>query len=803
MKKKRANNMEYNGVIDKAKKPFKLPKKILGLTQAEVKQRILNGDVNIIPKAPSRTIPQMIRANFFNVFNGLNLVLAALVIIAGSPKNAIFAFVIVVNSIIGVGQELNAKKTLEKLSVLSMASVNVIREGIKKRISIEEIVKDDVVFLDSGQQILADCELVQGDEVEIDESMLTGEAFPVHKKEGDKLFSGSFVVAGEGFAKVTQVGSETYSSRLAEEARKFKIINSELQSSISSIIKMLLFLIAPVGIMLAITQFKFAHLNWQQSIIGSVSGIVGMIPEGLVLLASATFIVSVVKLAKHDTLVQQLSATEILARVDVLCVDKTGTITEGRLNLVDIVPLNNHNIEDIDNVLGVLSNNLPSKNPTQLAILEHYKEYNQIPILEKVPFSSRRKWGGIILEEYGAWVLGAPEILLADEYEEYRNQVEEEASKGRRVLLLAKVDEQTLKSGINSKIQEAALILIEDVIREEAPKVIKYFKKQDVSLKVISGDNPVTVSAVAMRVGIENADKYVDARELPSDFKELKRVVDNYSVFGRVTPHQKKDIIKALKERGHTVAMTGDGVNDVLALKESDCGIAMANGSDATKAVAQLVLLNSDFGSLPKVVAEGRKQIFNLERVAELFLSKTAFFILLAVVFCFARISYPLIPIQSSLVGSCAIGLPAFFLSMLPYEGRIQGNFLRRILSKSIPNGVIMGILVTIPYIMTYMNGYSYRYCSTVTVLVFLGISLIILAKVSVPFTKFKSGLLAFVIVVSAIGFLTPIGKFVFSLDSLRMKEWILSIVFIAIAYPIIEIVTRLVLPKAKAKIMQ
>lgn len=779
--------MECNEVIKNRKKPFKA--NILnGLTVSDVKERILRGEVNKIPKAPSRTIWQMIRANFFNVFNGLNIVLAALVLIAGSPKNAIFAFVIIVNSVIGVGQELNAKKTLERLSVLSMANVTVMRDGKKKRISIEELVKDDVVCLEGGQQILADCEIIESDELEIDESMLTGEADPIYKIEGNKLYSGSFVVTGEGYARVVSVGKETYSSKLAEEARKFKIVDSELQSSISKIIKLLLWLIGPVGIILAVTQIKFANNSWQDAIIGSVSGIIGMVPEGLVLLASATFIVSVVRLAKYDTLVQQLSATEILARVDTLCVDKTGTITEGKLKLVEVSPLKNNSKKIIDDVLAVLVNTLPSKNPTQNAILERYKTIPNIKVIEKVPFSSRRKWGGVVLEKYGAWVLGAPEIILKDRYNEYIDEIEIEANKGRRVLLLAKVKTTSLKSGINYDIDEEALILIEDVIREEAPEVLRFFKDEGVALKVISGDNPVTVSAVAKRAGVENAENYVDARTLPKDFEKLKDVINMYTVFGRVNPHQKKEIIRALKANGHTVAMTGDGVNDVLALKESDCGIAMANGSDATKAVAQLVLMNSDFGSLPKVVSEGRKQIFNLERVAELFLSKTAFFVILAIVFCIARVSYPLTPIQSSLVGSCAIGIPAFFLSMLPYKGRIKEGFLKRILSKSIPNGVMMGILVIIAFFIAYFGGYGYVYCSSVALFSFLGLSLVILVKVSLPLSKFKVILTLGMILGSGLCCFVPIGREIFGIELLDMKHWILVGVLVLISYPLSSI---------------
>lgn len=759
-----------------------------GLTEDDVRNRIAKGEVNKIPSAPSRTIWQIVRANLFNIFTWLNIILALVCILAGSPKNAIFAGVIIVNSIIGIVQELSARKTLEKLSVLSMAHTKVLRSGNIKDISVEELVLNDIVYLDSGHQVLADCEVVECDELEVDESMLTGESDPVYKRVGDKILSGSFIVAGEGFAEVKKVGVNTYSSELAEEARKFKIINSELQSSINKIIKLLLWLIVPIGIILTSTQIIFSNTGWKSALLGTVSGIVGMIPEGLVLLTSATFIVSVVKLAKLNTLVQQLSATEVLARVDVLCVDKTGTITEGKLNLVDIENIGESNEGMINIALSSLVHSLPSKNPTQKAILERYSDYSTLGVLEKVPFSSGRKWGGVVLEDNNAWVLGAPEILLKDRYKIFSEKIENEAMKGRRVLLLGRVDQTSLKSGINVEVNEEALIYIEDVIKKEAPQVLKYFKEEGVDLRVISGDNPVTVSAVAMRAGLENWDKYIDARTLPKSVDELKCIVDNYTIFGRVTPHQKKDIIKALQAKGHVVAMTGDGVNDVLALKESDCGIAMANGSDATRAVAQLVLMDSDFGALPHVVEEGRKQINNLERVAELFLSKTVFFVCLAFIFSALMLPYPLLPIQSSLVGSCAIGIPAFFLALLPSKDRVESGFLRRILTTSIPNGVIMVTLTTIGYVVSYLSGAETEVSRSVALLIFAGISLIILVRLSFPITKFKFTLVVIMITCVILCYLTPIGRMVFNLSSLTIKDWIIAGALISLSWPLISI---------------
>ena len=780
--------MECRKINDSTNSDFNKKSDVIGLTDSEVQERISKGQINKMPKSPSRSIWQMIRANFFNVFNAINVVLALICIIAGSPKNAIFAGVIIVNSVIGVGQELNAKKTLEKLSVLSMAHTKVLRNGKIQKICVEELVLDDIVYLTAGSQVLADCCVQDEDELEVDESMLTGEADPVYKKKDDKVLSGSFIVAGEAYAKVEKVGGNTYSSQLADEARKFKIVNSELQTSISKIIKLLLWMIVPIGVILTATQIIYSGATWNEAVVAAVSGIIGMIPEGLVLLASATFIVSVVKLAKYDALIQQLSTTEILARVDVLCVDKTGTITEGKLKLTNVVNVDKEN-EDVNDVLAALVHNLPSKNPTQEAILAKYKERPNIDVIEKVPFSSKRKWGGIILKGRGAWVMGAPEILLGDRYEEFRSIVEHEAKQGRRVLLLGKINQLTLKNDLVSDVEEKALIIIEDIIKQDAPKVLKYFEESGVKLKVISGDNPVTVSAVAMRAGVSGYDKYVDATTLPTDVNELKEVVDDYNIFGRVTPHQKKNLVKALQMKGHTVAMTGDGVNDVLALKEADCGIAMGSGSDATKAVAQLVLLNSDFGALPKVVAEGRKQINNLERVAELFLTKTVFFVCLAFIFSAIMVPYPLLPIQTSLVGSCTIGIPAFFLALLPCKKMVQRGFLKRILTKSIPNGIVMVIFTTIGYLVTYFSGAPVERCRSVAVLIFIGISLVVLIRVSIPITKIKLILILTMTAAIAICYTTSIGKMVFSLDTITLREFIMAAVFTVVSWPLISLV--------------
>ncbi|WP_244834042.1 cation-translocating P-type ATPase [Clostridium sp. BJN0001] len=760
---------------------------IKGLNDEEVKRLIKDGKVNYIPKAPSRTIWQILRANLFTSFNLINIILAIVVIIAGSPKNSIFVGVIVVNTIIGVAQEVRAKDILEKLSVISLAKAKVVRNGHIIEIPAQKIVLGDILYIESGMQILADAEFIDGDGIEIDESMLTGESDSIFKNPKDKLYSGSFVVAGEGFISVTKVGKETYSSSLAEEAKQFKIINSELQTSINKIFKVIIWIVIPLSILLTITQLNIKGTTWQAAVIGTVGGIIGMIPEGLVLLTSATFIVAVIKLSKFDTLVQQLCATEILARVDVLCLDKTGTLTKGKLKLSSIKNIGKEKKETIDNVLALLVNNLPSKNPTQNAILDKYSDFQTSDkCISKIPFSSKRKWGGATFEKLGTWVLGAPEIVLKNNYEIIRDSVDEEAKKGKRVLLLAHIKKDVITEELEGIVEPEAIIVIEDIIRDEAEETLRYFNEHSVDVKILSGDNPVTVAEVARRAGVKNSDKYINAGMLPEDEDEFLRTVKNTAIFGRVTPHQKKRIVIALKKLGHTVAMTGDGVNDVLALKASDCGIAMANGSDATKAVAQLVLMKSDFSALPKVVEEGRKQINNVERVAELFLSKTVYSVILAFICSILMIPFPILPIQLSLVGSCTIGIPGFFLALLPSKGAVKKGFLRRVLTVSIPNGIILAAFTLGMFIMCLYRKIPLGYSRTLALLMFSGISIVILFRVARPLTKFKTILCMLMFGIILLAFLTPIGRFIFSLNRIILKYWVISLLIIGISGPCI-----------------
>jgi len=762
----------------------------IGLTDQEVTERIQRGQVNKLPQAPSRTIWEIMRANLFTSFNLLNAILAAVVFIAGSPKNALFVGVIIFNTFIGMFQELRAKATLEKLSVLNVSHVNVIRDGQEQSIVTEQLVMDDVMILNPGDKIAADAKVLAGSKIEVDESLLTGEADPINKQDGAEILSGSFVVAGSGYAKVTKVGSATYAAKLASEAKKFKRINSELQGAVNKLFKVIMWLVVPIGAMLICTQLMFTHATWQDAAIAAVSGIVSMVPEGLVLLTSATFVVAIAKLAKHRTLVQELPATEVLARVNMLCLDKTGTITEGKLDLVDVKLLGQETKQQVDTMLAAVVHAMPSMNPTQQAIRDRYQTAPDLEVKNTIPFSSDKKWSGAIFANKGAWVVGAPEMILKDEYKQIQDDVEQEAKQGRRVLLFAEVNDKALHQGEIREPRIVALLLIADRIREEAPDALRYFAEEGVSIKIISGDNPITVSAVAARAGVQGAENYVDARTLPDNVEDMTKVVDQYTVFGRVTPHQKKLLVQALQSQGHTVAMTGDGVNDVLALKEADCGIAMANGSDAAKAVSQLVLLTSDFGVLPKVVAEGRKIINNLEKVSVLFLSKTVYSILLSLIFSILLMPYPIMPIHVTLIGGLMIGIPAFFLALSPNQERVSTGFLKRVLCISIPNAVILAGFTIIMFLYAYKSGHGIREARTLAVLVLGGTSLVVLARLARPFNAMKIWLVIAMSLLFIAAFLTRLGKEIFMLTSLT--SILPALLLILLSWPLLSLINRL-----------
>ncbi|MBU5225935.1 HAD-IC family P-type ATPase [Clostridium senegalense] len=715
-----------------------MEEKIRGLNDKDVEERIKSGKVNNIPKPPSRTLTQILRANILTSYNILNISLAILLILIGSPKDAVFIIIVIANIILGAFQEIHAKRILERLAVINSKRAYVIRNGKTKNITAEEIVIDDIMILKTGDQILVDCEVIQDVEVEVDESMITGESDSILKQKGSKLLSGSVVTAGQCYAVARCVGGETYAAKLANEARKFKLINSELQKSTGKIFKIIMWMILPLGLLLTTSQLMSGNESWKSALIGSVTGIIGMVPEGLILLTSTTFVVAVIRLSKLHTLVQELPATEVLARVDVLCLDKTGTITKGDLKVSEIIALKENNTKDVEKYTSAIAYSFLGGNQTNKAILNKFKENPNLKVKNKIPFSSKRKWTAVEFENEGTWILGAPEVILKEEYANIAKRVKSAAEAGKRILLLAKFNGEILSEDLNGDIHGIGLIFLEDIIRDNAEEAIDYFEKENVKIKIISGDNPITVSAIAKKVGIKNGEKYIDSRLLPESEEELAKVVEETCVFGRVTPHQKRRIVKALKSNEHTVAMTGDGVNDVLALKEADCGIAMASGADATKAVAQLVLMNSDFASLPNVVTEGRQLINNLEKVSELFLSKIVYFIIMCISFSLLRLPFPITPFQLTLIGSITIGIPSFFLALAPNKERIKKNFLKRVLQVSIPNGVMIGISTTIAFLIGFHSGLSMKQSSSLSLVVFTALSLFVVFKVSRPLNLYR-----------------------------------------------------------------
>ena len=767
-----------------------------GLTSAEVAERVGRGLTNLVPSAPTRTVGQIVRGNVFTPINLIVAILAALVIVAGSPKDALFGGVIVANSVIGVVQELRAKRVLDELRVVNAPKAHVVRDGQVGDIQVHELVLDDVVELRAGAQVVADGIVLTHDNLEIDESLLTGEADPVVKSNDDDALSGSAVVAGTGRMVVTKVGAENYAAKLAEEARRFTLVNSPLRNDVNRIVTWVGYLIIPVGLLLASSQFLRRNEGWQKSIISTVAGLIGMVPEGLVLLTSVAFAAGVVRLARQRCLVQELPAIEVLARVDVLCVDKTGTITEGSLALADVQPLDGVERAAVDAPLAALAQLDPDPNATARALLHAYTEPSTWTMTGRVPFSSARKWSGMTFADHGSWVLGAPENVLTSSYAgELRTDVETHAASGQRVLVLASTD-GAFTDGAEAAlplVKPVAIVLLEDVVRAEAPATLKYFADQGVAVKVISGDNNVTVGAVARRAGLAGWQDNVDATTLPADDgEELADAVERSTVFGRVTPHQKRAMVKALQRRGHTVAMTGDGVNDVLALKDADCGVAMASGSEATRGVAQLVLMDSNFAAMPMVVAEGRRVINNIERVASLFLAKTAYSVVLSILTGVFALAYPLRPIHLTILSWFTIGLPAFFLALESNDQRVSPGFLRRVLGRAVPAGLVIAVVTMSVFAIIQLDtSIDADHARSVAVLVAGSVALMNLYRVARPMNRLRSMLVITMIGLFALAFLTPWTRRMFELPLTALWSYGVAAVFIVVAYPLLELGSR------------
>ena len=661
----------------------------VGLTSAQVAERVAAGQVNAVKDRNSRSLGDIFRANTFTYFNALIGALWALMLVSAPFIDSLFGFVIVINTAIGVVQEYRAARTLAKLSLVGQQQAIVRRDGVDVEIRPNEIVLGEVIVIRTGDQMLVDAEVLDSFGLELDESLLTGEADPVAKEAGAEVLSGSFVVSGSGLLVATRVGHDSYAARLADEASKFSLTRSELRDSIQRFIKYVSYALVPVAIFLFVSQYNANDGNIRAAIAGTVPGVITMVPEGLVLLTSIAMAVSVVRLAQKRALVQDMPAVEVLARVDVVCVDKTGTLTEPGMSVHQVVVLDD--TLPVHDALGALGASEREPNQTLVAVANQYHAPKDWRVVATVPFSSSRKWSSATFAAHGSWVLGAPEMLLPDG-DEARSRADGLAGAGARVLLLARSTDDPDPDAGPGDLRPAALVVINQTLRADAPATVAYFLEQDVRLKVISGDNAVTVGAIAEQAGIPGADTPYDARELPEDRDALADVLEEHSVFGRVTPAQKRAMVGALQSRGHVVAMTGDGVNDVLALKDADLGIAMGSGAGATRSVAQIVLLDDQFSVMPSVVAEGRRVLGNIERVSDLFLTKSFYAMAISVATVVLVLPFPFLNRHLTIVTALTIGIPAFFLALMPNTQRFMPGFFRRVLKFAVPAGLICAL---------------------------------------------------------------------------------------------------------------
>ena len=741
-----------------------------GLTDEQVNERIEQGKVNADENPNTRTYKQIVRENTLTFFNFLNLVLLVLVLLVGSYKNAFFVCIIIINTLIGIAQEIRAKKTIDKLAILTAKKSIVIREGKKWTVPTEELVLDDLVCLKTGDQVPADAKVLEGS-VEVNESLLTGESDNLPKNVGDELFSGSFVTAGEACCQIIHVGKDNYAAQITSEAKEFKRHNSELKNSLNAILKVISIIIVPLGALLFYKQYYIVGNTFKASVVSMVAGVLGMIPEGLVLLTSVALTLGALVLANKKTLVQELYCIETLARVDTLCLDKTGTITEGTMcverveswcesllrNLTEdkeepdegrmlqdqeIQPENAEtqnpdtgsqteadqaetidetaalqDIHEIEDMMGNLMYVLKDQNATIDALRKRFPTKTSMTPEHIIPFSSDRKYSGAVFEDRGTYLMGAAQFLFPEGREEILDVCQKYAQEGLRVLTLAHSSQMAEGTELPADLEPVALLLLTDVIREEAPDTLKFFDSQEVDLKVISGDDPVTVSAIAKRAGLKNAESYVDATTLETE-EDLEEAVSKYSVFGRVTPQQKKEMVQALQKQGHTVAMTGDGVNDVLALKEADCSIAMAQGSDAAKNIANVVLLDSNFASMPHIVNQGRRVVNNIRTAASMFLIKTMFSVMLSLLTIFFGNTYPFEPIQMSLISACAVGIPTFLLAQENNYDKIDHTFLRHVFLNAFPAAITISSCVFAIMLVCQNVYHSNAMLSTACVLV-------------------------------------------------------------------------------------
>lgn len=737
-----------------------------GLTREQAAEKTARGENAGDASVRSKSVGRIFADNIFTLFNLINVIIAVLVFLVGAYRNMLFMGVIICNIAIGIFQEIRSKRTIDRLSLISAPRAHLLRDGEEIELPVSDIVPGDIMLLSSGRQLCADGVLASG-ELEVDESLLTGESDTVVKRPGDTLYSGSFVVTGSGKAQATAVGAEAYANKIAAGAKKAKKRHSDMMDAINKIISTISVCILPFALVLFTKALFVAGQELQYSVTSTAAAVIGMIPEGLVLLTSIALAVSSIRLARRQTLCQDLYCVESLARVDVLCLDKTGTITTGNMQLSEIVRLD----EDYDPepALSALSGVLGAENQTMAAISRKFPG-SSVQCIKLEPFSSARKWSAAQFDEFGTLVLGAPSFVLgSDEYAGISARCEEYSGKGMRVLLLADSSEPLPDKALPTGLRPRALVVLSDEIRESAPATLDYFRRQGVDIRVISGDDPVTVSNVAAKSGLSGAENYADVSKLTDE--ELKAAAEKYTVFGRVTPSRKLALVKALRAAGHKVAMTGDGVNDVLALREADCSVAVQSGSDAARCVSQLVLLDSDFSSMPVAVEEGRRCINNIQRSASLFLVKTIFSFLLSVVFLFSSSAYPFQPIQLTLISALFIGAPSFLLALETNKDRVQGSFIANVLKKALPGGLTVVLGIGTLLVLQNIFSIPQERLSVMAVYVTAGVLYGVLFRVCKPFRRWHIAMLTAVPVVFC-GACWLLGS-LFYIVPLSFYEWL------------------------------
>ncbi len=727
-----------------------------GLSENEVKQRVAEGFFNDDNTIPTKTIPQIIAGNLCTFFNILNFSFAIIIIITGEYKNILFMGVVLCNLFVGVIQEIRSKLTVDKLSIIASTKADVIRNGTKVKIDIEQIVLDDILVFESGYQVVTDSIIVKGS-CDVNESFVTGESDAVYKKEGDLLLAGSFIVSGKCTAKAERVGKYNYVSKISSGAKYIKKINSEIMRTLNKIVKVISFFIIPVGIIIVLNQISVDENTFEKAVIQSIAAIITIIPEGLMLLSSTVLAVGVVRLAKYRVLVQELYCIETLARVDTLCLDKTGTLTEGSMEVTNTVILDKRYTEIVPVALSSIVNSLEDNNPTFNAIKDKYTDKSNWKPIELCPFSSQEKWSGVYFEKHGSYIMGAAEFILKEIPSKIKEKINE-FSKSSRVILIAHSKNKCSPKNLPKEITPVAFVLIRDKIRAEARETLEYFKEQGVSIKVISGDSVETVSGIAKAAGIDGYEKAIDATLINKD--NIDSAVSENVVFGRVTPIQKKELINSLQKNGHTVAMTGDGVNDVLALKEADCSIAMASGTDAARNVSQLILLDSNFDSMPKVVAEGRRSINNIQRSAAVVMVRTLYSLGLAFLFLFVHLPYPFVPIQQTIVNVVSSGIPGIVLALEPNKNIIKGNFFQNIMKLALPPSAAVFISISGILLFEYIFNIPETEVSTVCVYVTGFARLMFLFKMCIPFNTTRCILFTCMCAVFAGGILLFPGFF-------------------------------------------